>query len=361
MMNQPCRLKWISTKQNLQLENLITLGDFMTRIRIWLAALAATATLVALPAYGQQLQLRLGSPWPGSSPFHQAIVKFAEEVEKGSKGQVKVLIYPDGQLGDIQALINGMQTGTVDMSYLAIGNANVLKGGAQLNLAYVPYLFKSKAAAEEIANGPIFQKMYEDVASQSAVRIFAVYGQRTPRGVNNAKRAIIKPEDMKGLKIRIPPIDGMRQFVGALGGQSVVLGLGDTYQGISRGQVDGHENGIDAVLSFKWYEVAKFYTETGHMYETAAWYMQEKLWQSLTPELRKVLVDAAKSGGGVLTQMGEKMQKDGVDILKANGVIISNPDRAAFENVLKDAYKQSEGKIWPNGLVEQIRALPNNK
>lgn len=72
-------------------------------------------------------------------------------------------------------------------------------------------------------------------------------------------------------------------------------------------------------------------------------------------------MDAAKSGGGVLTQMGEKMQKDGVDILKANGVTISNPDRAAFENVLKDAYKQSEGKIWPNGLVEQIRALPNNK
>lgn len=325
------------------------------------AGFAAMVMLASFSAQAQQRQLRFGSPWPGTSPFHQAIVKFAEEVEKGSKGQIKVQVFPDSQLGDIQALINGMQTGTVDMTYLAIGNANVLKGGPQLNLAYVPYLFRSKAAAEEIANGPIFQRMYEDVASQSGVRIFAVYGQRTPRGVHNSKRAVVKPDDMKGLKIRIPPIDGMRQFVGTLGAQGVVMGLGDTYQGISRGQVDGHENGIDAVIAFKWYEVAKHWTETGHMFETAAWYAPEKVWNSFSVDQKKVLVDAAKAGGAVLTTLGEKTEKDGLDVFRANGVTISKPDRAAFAAALKDAYKQSEGKLWAPGLVEQIRALPNNK
>lgn len=326
-----------------------------------LAGLVAVATLASFPSEAQQRQLRFGSPWPGTSPFHQAIVKFADEVEKGTNGQIKVLVFPDGQLGDIQALINGMQTGTVDLTYLAIGNANVLKGGPQLNIAYVPYLFKSKAAAEQIANGQIFQKMYEDVASQSGVRIFAVYGQRTPRGVHNSKRAVVKPEDLKGLKIRIPPIDGMRQFVGNLGAQGVVMGLGDTYQGISRGQVDGHENGIDAAISFKWYEVAKHWTETAHMFETAAWYAPEKLWQSLSADQKKVFVEAAKAGGAVLTQAGEKLERDGLDTFRANGVTVSKPDRAAFEAVLKDAYKASEGKAWPAGLVEQIRALPENR
>jgi tripartite ATP-independent transporter DctP family solute receptor len=329
--------------------------------RTWIATFAVVMLLAASPAGAQQRQLRFGSPWPATSLFHQGILKFAEEVEKGTNGQIKVLVFPDGQLGDIQALINGMQTGTVDMTYLAIGNANVLKGGPQLNLAYVPYLFKSKAAAEEIANGPIFQKMYEDVATQSGVRIFAVYGQRTPRGVQNSKRAVVKPDDMKGLKIRIPPIDGMRQFVGTLGAQGVVMGLGDTYQGISRGQVDGHENGIDAAISFKWFEVAKYWTETAHMYETAAWYMPEKIWQSLTPDQRKAFVSAAKTGGAVVTQLGEKIEKDGLETFKSNGVTVSQPDRAAFEAALKDAYRQSEGKLWPAGLVDQIRALPNNR
>jgi tripartite ATP-independent transporter DctP family solute receptor len=330
--------------------------------RTWLAGLAALALAAApLGSDAQQRQLRFGSPWPTTSNLHAGIVKFAEEVEKQSNGQLKILVYPDGQLGDIQALINGLQTGTVDMTYLAIGNANVLKGGPQLNLAYVPYLFKSKAAAEEIANSPIFQKMYDDVAAQSGVRIFAVYGQRSPRGVQNSKRAVVKPDDMKGLKIRIPPIDGMRQFVGALGAQGVVMGLGDTYQGISRGQVDGHENGIDAAIAFKWYEVAKFWTETGHMYETAAWYVPEKVWQSLSPAQRQIFVNAAKAGGSVMTQLGEKIEKDGLETFKANGVTISQPDRAAFEAALKDVYKQSEGKLWPAGLVEQVRALPNNR
>ena len=332
-----------------------------TLTRTWLAAIAAALALAGTAAEAQQRQLRFGSPWPGTSLFHQGITRFAAEVEKGTGGQIKVLVFPDGQLGDIQALINGMQTGTVDLTYLAIGNANVLKGGQQLNLAYVPYLFKSKAAAEEIANGPIFQKMYADVAAQSGVRIFAVYGQRTPRGVQNAKRAVVKPEDLKGLKIRIPPIDGMRQFVGALGAQGVVMGLGDTYQGISRGQVDGHENGIDAAISFKWYEVAKHWTETAHMFETAAWYMPEKLWQSLSAEHRKAFVDAARAGGAVVTELGAKIEKDGLETFRSHGVSVSRADVAAFESALKDAYKPSEGKLWPAGLVDQIRALPNNR
>jgi len=325
------------------------------------AAMAVCAALALVFACGstwaQVKQIRLGSPWPVTSNLHAGLLKFAEEIDKQSGGQIKVLVYPDGQLGDIQALINGLQTGTVDMSYLAIGNANVLKGGPQLNLAYVPYLFKSKAAAEEIANSPIFQKMYDDVAAQSGVRIFAAYGQRSPRAVQNSKRAVVKPDDMKGLKIRIPPIDGMRAFVGTLGAQGVVMGLGDTYQAIARGQVDGHENGIDAAVAFKWYEVAKHWSETAHMYETAAWYIQEKQWQALTPAQQKMFIDAAKAGGGVMTKLGEDIERTGLETFKANGVTISRPDRAAFQEALKDVYKQYEGKVWPEGSVEKIRAM----
>jgi tripartite ATP-independent transporter DctP family solute receptor len=328
--------------------------------RIALAAALASALALApasADAQAQPRQLRMGSPWPVTSNLHAGLVRFADEIEKRSNGQIKVLVYPDSQLGDIQALINGLQTGTVDMSYLAIGNANVLKGGQQLNLAYVPYLFKSKAAAEEISNSPVFQKMYDDVAAQSGVRIFAVYGQRSPRGVQNSKRDVVKPDDMKGLKIRIPPIDGMRAFVGTLGAQGVVMGLGDTYQAIARGQVDGHENGIDAAIAFKWYEVAKHWSETAHMYETAAWYIQEKHWQSFTPAQRAMFVEAAKAGGGVMTKLGEEIEVKGLETMKANGVKVSTPDREAFREALKDVWKQYEGKVWPAGAVEQIRAM----
>jgi tripartite ATP-independent transporter DctP family solute receptor len=305
-------------------------------------------------------ELRLGSPWPSTSTVHAALPVFAAAVERETKGNVKVRVYPDSQLGDIQSLINGVQLGTVDMTYLAIGNAGVLKGGAPLNVAYVPYLFKSKAGAEKVVNSPVFQELYDNLAKESGVRIFAVYGARSPRAIQNRVRAITKPEDLKGLKIRIPPIDGIRTAFDTMGAKPVILGLGDTYNAIERGQVDGHENGVDAAVGYKWYEVAKYYTPTDHIFETGAFYINEKLWQSLSEEERQTFIRSAKEGGAAMTAAGEKIDAEAQKIFAANNVQVSQPDKAAFEKALADGYKRFEGKIWPEGLVDRIRAIPQD-
>jgi len=311
------------------------------------------------PAAAQHVrELRLGSPWPSTSTIHAALPVFAAAVDRESKGTIKVRIYPDSQLGDIQSLINGVQLGTVDMTYLAIGNAGVLKGGAPLNVAYVPYLFKSKAGAEKVVNSPVFQELYDNLAKESGVRIFAVYGARSPRAIQNRVRAVSKPEDLKGLKIRIPPIEGIRVAFDTMGAKPVVLGLGDTYNAIERGQVDGHENGIDAAVGYKWYEVAKYFTPTDHIFETGAFYINEKLWQSLSKEEQQIFVNAAKEGGMAMTTAGDKVEADAKKIFADNKVEITQPDKPAFEKALADVYKRFEGKVWPEGLVERIRAIP---
>lgn len=320
---------------------------------------ALVAAGLASPAAAQQVrELRLGSPWPSTSTVHAALPVFAAAVERESKGTIKVRVYPDSQLGDIQSLINGVQLGTVDMTYLAIGNAGVLKGGAPLNVAYVPYLFKSKAGAEKVVNSPVFQELYDNLAKESGVRIFAVYGARSPRAIQNRVRPVTKPEDLKGLKIRIPPIEGIRAAFDTMGAKPVVLGLGDTYNAIERGQVDGHENGIDAAVGYKWYEVAKYFTPTDHIFETGAFYINEKLWQSLSKDEQQVFINAAKEGGAAMTAAGEKIDADAQKIFADNKVQISQPDKPAFEKALADVYKRFEGKLWPEGLVERIRAIP---
>lgn len=320
---------------------------------------ALIAASLASPAAAQQVrELRLGSPWPSTSTIHAALPVFAAAVERDTKGAIKVRVYPDSQLGDIQSLINGVQLGTVDMTYLAIGNAGVLKGGAALNVAYVPYLFKSKAGAEKVVNSPVFQELYDNLAKESGVRIFAVYGSRSPRAIQNRVRPITKPEDLKGLKIRIPPIEGIRAAFDTMGAKPVVLGLGDTYNAIERGQVDGHENGIDAAVGYKWYEVAKYFTPTDHIFETGAFYINEKLWQSLSKEEQQIFINAAKEGGVAMTAAGEKVDAEAQKIFAENKVQITQPDKAAFEKALADVYKRFEGKLWPEGLVERIRAIP---
>ncbi|WP_159718989.1 TRAP transporter substrate-binding protein [Geminicoccus flavidas] len=328
-------------------------------MKLLLSALGA-AMLVAQTggALAQEVkEIRLGSPWPTSSTIHEALPVFAEEVEKLSEGRIKVRVYPDSQLGDIQALINGVQLGTVDMTYLAIGNAGVLRGGAPLNVAYTPYLFNTKEDAERIANSEVFQPLYDDLAEQSGVRIFAVHGARSPRAVQNSQRPVKTPADLEGLKIRIPPIDGIRVAFETMGARPVVLGLGDTYNAIERGQVDGHENGIDAAVGYKWFEVAKYFTPTDHIFETAAFYVNEGLWQSFSEEDREIFRKAAATGGAAMTKAGEAVDKEGYEIFAENGVEVTEPDKEAFREALKDVYTQFEGTVWPEGLVAKIRAM----
>src|SRR5215470_2447635 len=137
---------------------------------VWALLLASAAPF----AQAADLTLRFGTPFVTNSNLHKGMEKFAEVVAQESGGKIKVGVYPDSQIGDIQQLIAGMQLGTVDMAYLGPGNSGQLKGCGALNISYLPYLFKSKRSAEDIINGPIFAELFDQCAKASGVRIFAV-------------------------------------------------------------------------------------------------------------------------------------------------------------------------------------------
>jgi tripartite ATP-independent transporter DctP family solute receptor len=323
------------------------------RLQAALGLLLAGCALVAQPA---DLTLRFGTPFVTNSNLHKAMEKFAEVVAKESGGKIKVQVYADSQIGDIQQLIAGMQLGTVDMAYLGTGNSGQLKDCGALNIGYLPYLFKSKQKATEIYNSPIFLDLYETCAKSSGTRIFAVAGARSPRAIVTTKGPIRKPEDLKGMRLRIPPIPIFRDTFESLGVKVVPLGLNEVYMALSRGQVDGQDNGFDLTMSFRFHEVSKYWSATDHVYDVAAWYISERRWKTLTPEQKDLFKRAAQIGGKLATDLGEQIDAQGLEDLKKVGGTYVVPDKAAFEAAWKDVYKNYEGKFWPVGLVEKIKA-----
>ena len=318
-----------------------------------LALLLATTTF---GAHAADLTLRFGTPFVTNSNLHKAMEKFAEVVAAESGGKIKVQVYADSQIGDIQQLIAGMQLGTVDMAYLGVGNAGQLKDCGPLNIGYLPYLFKSKEQATQIFNGPIFQELYDVCAKGSGLRIFAVAGARSPRAIVTTKGPIRKPEDLKGMRLRIPPIPIFRETFESLGVKVVPLGLNEVYMALSRAQVDGQDNGFDLTLTFRFHEVSKYWSATDHVYDVAAWYISERRWKSLTKEQQDLFKRAAVIGGKVATDLGEQFDRQGMEELKKSGVNYVVPDKAAFETAWKDVYKSYEGKVWAPGLVDRIKA-----
>ena len=320
------------------------------------AVLALLFTATASVNQAADLTLRFGTPFVTNSNLHKAMEKFAEVVDKESGGKIRVQVYADSQIGDIQQLIAGMQLGTVDMAYLGVGNSGQLKGCGPLNVSYLPYLFKSKRAAEDALNGPIFQELYEQCAQSAGVRIFAVGGDRSPRAIVTTKGPIRKPEDLNGMRLRIPPIPIFRDTFEAVGVKVVPLGLNEVYMALSRGQVDGQDNGFDLTLSFRFQEVSKFWSATDHVYDMGAFYVSERKWKTFTPEQKALLKRAAVEAGALATQLGEELDKRGLEELKKAGVTYVVPDKAAFEKAWSNVYKNYEGKVWPEGLVQRIKS-----
>jgi tripartite ATP-independent transporter DctP family solute receptor len=283
--------------------------------------------------------------------------EFARIVEERTEGRLDVEIYTDGQIGDMQQLLAGMQLGTIEMAYFDIAVAAFLKGAEKLKVVITPYLFDSKEDAARILNSDKFQEIYDEVAANTGVRIFAAYGDRSPRAIQTTKGPITKPEDLEGLRMRVPGIDVYERTFETLGAQVTPLGMTEIYTALSRGIVDGQDNGFDLSLPMKFHEVAKHWSATDHVYAVTGWYISESVWQSLGEEDQAILREAAKEAGGVATAQMADLEQQALEILKETGVTYTVPDRDAFRAALADVYKEFEGKAWPEGLVEEIRAM----
>ena len=208
-------------------------------------------------------------------------------------------------------------------------------------------------------NGPIFTADVRGPRPRVRRAGIRAAGARSGRAIQTTKGPITKPDDLKGIRLRIPPIDMFRAAFESVGVRPVPMGLSDIYQALSRGQVDGQDNGFDLSLSFKWHEVAKYWSATDQCFELAAWYMSEKLWQSMTPADRELFKRAARSEGGeVATKLGEEIDRNGIEELKEAGVTYVVPDVAgASARRSRTRTSPTKGKVWPAGLVDRIRAM----
>jgi TRAP-type transport system periplasmic protein len=310
------------------------------------------------PAVAQQARtIKIASIAVANSPWHKAMNRFKEVVETGSNGRLKVEVFTDGQLGDIGQMMTAMQLGTLEMAYYGLPSIIQLKGAEALNVMYVPYLFKNAEWAERILNNEEFRSIYDKVAANAGVRVVGAWGQRSPRALQTIKGPINSADDVRGLRLRIPPIPMLKATFEQLGAQLTPMGMLEIYNALARGTVDGQDNGFDLSIPGRFHEVAKHWSATDHVFELISFFASERLWRGLSAEDRALIERAAKEAGAVATELTRQLDSEGVAILKGAGVTYTVPDRESFRKALADLHKPYEGKMWPEGMVERIRKL----
>jgi tripartite ATP-independent transporter DctP family solute receptor len=277
--------------------------------------------------------------------------QFKKLVEAESKGEIKVNIFPQAQLGGERDLAEGVRMGTIEIASVAAGN---LAGFVpELQLFGIPFLFPTAKQVYAVLDGEVGKDIAAIMASKGFVSL--AFWEVGFRNMTNNTRPVKTPEDMKGLKIRVQESKIWIQFMNRLGAVATPIPFGELYSALQQKVVDGQENPVATIYSMKFYEVQKYLSLTGHTYEPAHVIANPKWFNGLDPKHQAIILKAAADAAVYQRQTLADKDKERFEVIKKAGVVIEeNPDKAAFAKATEDLYKVLADTV-PEKLVQKIK------
>ena len=311
--------------------------------------------LGAAPAPAQQpIVIKLGNVQSTDDIVQTGLKKFADLVNERTKGQIQVQIFPASQLGTEQELLEGVQLGTVHMFEGSSGSVGRFL--PDLEVFAAPYVWRDVDHMLKTVRGPVGQGLAERLVKAKGMRVLDFGWLFGNRYLTTKSKAIYKPEDLKGMKIRVQPTAIYLETIKAMGANPTTMDFKEVYLGLQSGVIDGQENPPFVIYNNKFFEVQKFLMLTAHITQNQAVVITEKFFQGLSPEFRKILTEAAYDAGNFQNDIILKSEKEYLDKLKEKGMTVVQPDVKAFREATKDVWKKVSEK-WEPGLYEKIQAV----
>jgi tripartite ATP-independent transporter DctP family solute receptor len=282
----------------------------------------------------------------------------AEEVKRRSQGALLIEIYPDEQLGPERNLIELLQIGSLAMT--KVSTAPLESFSPRFMVLSLPYLFRDREHFWAVLDGPIGEEL---LAASQPYRIkgLAFYdaGARSFYVNRRVRQPIRRPEDLRGLSIRVQLSRTAVRLIELLGAKPVPIPFGELYSALDTGTVDGAENNPPSLYSTRQYEVASSYSLNEHTFVPDILIMSLDTWQRLEPQERAWLEAACRASSHQQRIYWEESVLESLREMRASGLeVIEDVDRAAFEAAARPMYEDPEFQAPEMlGLIERIRAV----
>ncbi len=294
--------------------------------------------LVLVPASFGKTIIKVGTSSAPEHIYNKGLEYFEKIVEEKTKGSIDVQIFPAAQLGSERDLVEGLQLGTVEMTLTSTGPLGNFV--PQVKLFNLPFLFRDRQSCYEIMDGPIGSKL-ADLFPRIGLRSLGWY-ENGFRNVTNSKRPIERPEDMKGLKIRVMEDDIFIISMKALGASPLPMAFGELYTALEQGTVDAQENPLAVIYSSRFFEVQKYLAMTGHFYSPAMLLIGEQFWQGLSKEQQAILRDAAVQARDYERKLSVEADRILEAACKEKGMLVTHPAKGPFIKAVAGVYANSE-------------------
>lgn len=312
---------------------------------IILSALFATATLVSTPAAFAQTVIKFSHVTTADTPKGRGAEKFKELAEKYTDGKVKVEIYPNSQLYKDKEEMEALQLGAVQMLAPSLAKFGPL-GVREFEVFDLPYIFPNKEALRRVTEGETGKKLL-DKLEPKGIKGLAYWDNGFK--IMSANSPIAKPDDFRGLKMRIQSSKVLEAQFRALGALPQVMAFSEVYQGMQTGVVDGSENTPSNMFTQNHYEVQKHGLETNHGYIGYAVIVNKAFWEDLPDDVRTQLEKAMAESTVYANSVAQKDNDDALETMKKSGKInIATPTPEAteeFRKALEPVYEQMSKRI----------------
>jgi TRAP-type transport system periplasmic protein len=315
-------------------------------------AIFAFATLLSVATASAQTEVKFGHVGAPGSLFAQSADLYAARANAKLGTKAKVVVYGSSQLGSDSELLKKLKLGTAD---LALPSTVMTSVAPEFGVFEMPYLVRDRGHAARIANA-VVRPILGPIAEKASYHILGVW-ENGYREITNNKRPIVKPEDLQGIKLRVPGGVWRVKMFKAYGASPSPMELKEVFVALQTGVMDGQENPLTQIYSQKFQEVQKYLSLTGHVY-TPAYLTAGASWSRLPPDVQKILADTAKEVEPDILKLAAKLDGELIGKMKSSGIRVNEANKPAFVAASKSIYEEFSKEV-PTGkqLIDKSLSL----
>jgi C4-dicarboxylate-binding protein DctP len=279
------------------------------------------------------------------TPKGKAAEHFKKLAEERTKGRVKVEVYPNSTLYKDREEVEALQLGSVQMLAPSLAKFGPL-GVREYEVFDLPQIFDSYAELHKVTQGPIGDALFKKLESKGITGL--AYWDNGFK-VMSANKPLHKPDDMKGLKVRIQSSKVLEAQIRAIGGIPQQMAFSEVYQALQTGVVDAQENTWSNIYTQKFHEVQKYIAMTDHGYIGYAVIVNKKFWDGLPADIRTALEGAMKDATKYANEIAQKENDDAMEAIRKSGkseiIKLTPEEKKAWKNAFVKVHKEMEERI----------------
>ncbi|MFY8134864.1 MAG: TRAP transporter substrate-binding protein [Aquimonas sp.] len=316
-----------------------------------LGAVAATALLPpAMAADGRVLTAT--DVHVGDYPTVEAVRWLGQQLEAATNGRLRIRQYHSGQLGRENDQIDMARHGAIDITRVYSGALN--NGWPRTIALGLPYLIRSKDHLRSLIDGEVGAQVLEGFEARGLVGL-AIYDCGA-RSMYNTRGPLNTPDDLRGLKLRVPPSDIFLDLMRALGANPTPLPFGEVFSGLETRLIDGAENNVRSFHSSRQFELARFWSETQHSYAPDILLMSKRRFDGLSRDDQSLLRELARRSVSVMRDHWDAGEARAREAITTAGVEINSIDIDAFQAAAAPVLEQYRAHPDVASLVRRIQS-----